>query len=71
MFWHRVDYYLEFAAIMDMMMFPDISSCTEATQDAGWQLQSNYDTGVWYGMDLMNMGSFLKNVADFLEENYG
>ena len=32
MFWHRVSSNLEIAAIMDMMMMPDISSCSQETQ---------------------------------------
>ena len=36
MFWHRNSWGLEFAAIMDMMMMPDLSTCTERTQQAGW-----------------------------------
>ena len=71
MFWHRVDHQLEFAAIMDMMQMPNLSTCSEETQALGWQIESAIYTGIGYSMDLMNMESFLGNVADWLEHRYG
>jgi len=31
LFWHRVDWNLEVAALADIMPFPDISSCSKVT----------------------------------------
>ena len=38
MFWHRVDWWLEIMAVMDLLPYPDISSCSEATQTIGWSI---------------------------------
>ena len=71
MFWHRVSSDLEIAAIMDMMMMPDIWSCSQETQEAGWAIQSAMHDGIGYSMDLMNMESFLTNVGDWLDMRHG
>ena len=71
MFWHRVSSDLEIAAISDMMMMPDIFSCSQETQQAGLDIQSAMYHGMGNSMDLMNMESFLANVGDWLDLTYG
>lgn len=70
MFWLRVNYGLEFAAIEDEMRFPEIETCSLVTRNAGWEIRNAIYDGVSYSLDLMNMESFLGNVSDWLEQKY-
>ena len=55
----------------DMIMLPDIESCSEQTKEVGYELSSAYYDGAGAGLDLMNEEPFLKRAIEWLQNRSG
>ena len=71
MFWYRVSNNLEWAAIADMIMLPDIESCSEQTKEVGYEIMSAYYDGAGASLDLMNEEPFLMRANEWLQNRSG
>ena len=66
MFNNRVDLSLDFIAVFGILPFPAVDTCTEETQDAYYELTSEYYDGAQRGLDLSNQEDWLKSVSNWL-----